>query len=327
MRTKKLIAAAAAFMLALGTFSVLPAVTDTENGIAVTAGAASSDFVIKKDKDGDKYISGYKGKGGDITIPKGVYVGAEAFKGNMDITGVTFSGEGNSFFVGTKAFADCANLKKVVFKGDAYFKENSFSNCVNLKSVEIKGTCLSIGNSAFENCELLEKFSIKKHVKKADLEQVGIGYDAFYNCYSLRSFVVPSNFTDIYNGAFLNCVNLKSLKIPASVKIVESEEGINSHFGCFEKVSSKKELENSLFMYGSSAMAIESLIIADGKKSSYFQCLNPSGKTFTSAEFYDTLIDCEVKKMTPVKLTVTVTKGSDAEKYCKENKIAYKYAK
>lgn len=325
MRTKKLIASVLAFTLALGTLSVLPAVTDTENGIAVTAEAASSDFVIKKDDHGGKYIAEYKGKGGDITIPKGVYVGEKAFYGNMDITSVTFPDE--EYSVGKYAFKNCANLEKVVFKSDVGIRGGAFMNCVNLKSVEIKGTCLGISSSAFEQCEQLEKFSIKKQVKREDIPGVGIGSYAFYNCFSLRSFVVPKNFETIYPKAFLNCVSLKNLKIPSGTKMYEDEKGKNYHFGYFEKASSELDLKSSIVMNGYATEDAFTYTLANGKKSSYFMYINKGGEAFTSGEFMDIISYPSFRKLTPVKLTVTVTKGSDAEKFCKKNKIAYKYAK
>lgn len=327
MRTKKLIASVLAVTLALGTLSVLPKVTDTENGIAITAEAASSDFVIKKDQDGDKYIAGYKGKGGDITIPKNVYVGDDAFNGNMDITSITFPADGYSYYVGKNAFANCANLEKIVFKGDAYFGISAFANCVNLRTVEIKGTCLGISTYAFKQCELLEKFSIKKQVKGKDNTEVGIGYYAFYNCFSLSSFVVPKNFETIYPKAFLNCVSLKNLKIPSGTKMYEDKKGKNYHFGYFEKASSELDLKSSIVMNGYATEDAFTYTLANGKKSSYFMYINKGGEAFTSGEFMDIIGYPDFKELTPVKLTVTVKKGSDAEKYCKKNKIAYKYAK
>lgn len=82
MESKKILSCALAVMLSLGTITALPEQFNDKLGIAITAEAASSDLIISTDSDGYKYVSGYKGNGGEVVIPADVsYVDEEAFKG------------------------------------------------------------------------------------------------------------------------------------------------------------------------------------------------------------------------------------------------------
>lgn len=319
MISKKLVASMLAFTLALGTFTVMPAEVSYSFGTAIAAEAAESDFIIETDVSGVEYIAGYNGKGGDIVIPEGYYIGFGAFYKNTDITGVTFTGDD---YIREFAFINCVNLKKVVFKSNATIFSNAFENCVNLKTVEIDGVCETIGSDAFKNCQSLEKFTVKKS-RKSDSDAY-IGNNAFENCYMLKSFKIPNNIKKVGSRAFLNCVNLKSLIVPSDVKFNEGENGEREYFGFYEAAKSNKIITDD---YDNSRLKVTDYEIANGKNYSYF--LVTKYKIGECAFDGGSIIEytSKAKKMMPVKLTVTVTRGSDAEKFCKENKIAYKYAK
>ncbi|OWP82571.1 hypothetical protein BWK59_15190, partial [Flavobacterium davisii] len=53
--------------------------------------------------------------------------------------------------------------------------------------------------------------------KNQSYEVKSIGNDAFYNCTTLTSIIIPSSVTSIGNSAFLNCDGLTSVNIPDSV--------------------------------------------------------------------------------------------------------------
>ena len=55
-----------------------------------------------------------------------------------------------------------------------------------------------------------------------------IGYEAFYNCYSLTSVTIPDSVTSIGNRAFYNCSSLTSVTIPDSVTSI----GDNAFLNC-----------------------------------------------------------------------------------------------
>lgn len=110
MSIKKIIAFAAAAVIAAGICTGVPTDIAGDSVLTVAAETEDSDFVVKTDYAGEKYVSEYKGKGGNITIPDDVaYIGELAFSGNTTITSVTFP---ESCYVEYAAFSECTNLKK-----------------------------------------------------------------------------------------------------------------------------------------------------------------------------------------------------------------------
>ena len=293
--------------MATGICGVIPVNTDFE-GISVSASAAS-DFTIKTDSSGLKYISAYKGKGGDITIPDNVsYVGKNAFEENSTITSVTFPESCD--FVDEFAFAWCTKLRTVTFEGDADICSNAFEYCITLQSVKVKGSIRQgIGGGAFMNCQNLTSVMIKK-----DENKFWIGEEAFYNCYSLRSINIPSKCTEIYNSAFLNCFELTSLTIPEKTEINEDDNG-KYHFGYAELFTNADDCEARFI----GEKDIKPNVFAAGGKSGYSIKLTYYGGT----QYF---LYREAVLYSPKAITLTVTKGSPAAAWAKENKIKYKYA-
>ena len=253
----------------------------------------SGDFVTVKDN-GFVYITEYTGKGGNVVIPDGYSVDPEVFKNNKNIKSVTFGK--NPIIVGNEAFKGCYNLKKVVFNGPVCVYSNAFEGCTKLKTVEFKnGVYDAIGSSAFANCESLEKVTINQTVAKKFI----INGSAFAHCYALKSINIPSNCTEIYGCAFLNCFSLESVTIPSATKIIDNDKN-----GCaFGYWNGGKTWNDAVF-------SSYSVGVSDGKTKVYVLAYGTP----------------DPMEYTPKKLTMTVTKGSSAEKYAKNNKIAYEYA-
>lgn len=308
MNMKKVTAIAAAVIMAAGICTGVPTGTETASPLAVTAEAASSDFVIKTDDDGDKYIAGYKGKGGDVVIPDGiVWIDEKAFFGNDKITSVTIPKSCYNI-ISSYAFAECVNLKKVMIEGDIGINVGAFQYCINLESFTVKGSIHDgIGAGAFDCCEKLK--TVKIGGNEYDFV---ICQNAFDRCYSLTSISIPSKCTKIYGAAFGSCFNLTKLTIPAKTKII-TENGQRYHFG-YAKLT------------GMDAF------VADGKTSGYVNHLiskdeaEKNGTPYALYEDSNVLAYGDREKVTPKQLTLTVTKGSPAEKWAKANGVKYVYA-
>ncbi len=308
MQLKKLAALAVSFVMAAGVCGVIPVNTALE-GISVSASAAS-DFTVKTDSDGLKYVSKYNGKGGSIKIPDEVsYIGANAFNGNENITSVTFPASCD--FIGEDAFAGCTRLTKVVFEGDADICQGGFYKCISLQSVTINGSIRDgIGTSAFSNCQSLTTVKIK-----GDENKFWIGEYAFLNCYSLTNINIPSKCTEIFGGAFLNCFSLTKLTIPANTEINENEGIGNFHFGyamlfpteedCIAFIEGEEDFDADVYVAGGKTGYSEKYTRYPG----------------TSYLFY-----YEAAQYTPKAITLTVTKGSPAADWAKEKKVKYTYA-
>ena len=68
----------------------------------------------------------------------------------------------------------------------------------------------SIGSEAFSNCTSLTSIIIPNTV-------TSIGFGAFADCTSLASIAIPESITSIENFVFLNCTSLTSITIPEGV--------------------------------------------------------------------------------------------------------------
>lgn len=312
MNIKKIAAFAAAAVMAAGVCIGVPVSTENASPLAFTAEAASSDFVIETASDGYKCLMEYKGKGGDIVIPKEVEtINRLVFAGNEDITSVTF--KGSHVWINPYAFVECVNLKKIVFEGDATLAQNAFDWCINLESVTVKGSIREgIYAAAFYGCQSLKTVKIGKN----DYDFI-IDGAAFRDCFSLTSINIPGKCTDIYGGAFLNCFSLTKLTIPAKTKINTDNNG-SYHFGYAQLMERKEDVNYS---------AKPIYFVADGKKSGYYFNYTTSGSGTEVGNYSSGILEGEAKKFTPKQLTLTVTKGSSAEKWAKANKVKYVYAK
>lgn len=308
MQLKKLAALTVSLAMAAGICGVIPVNTDFE-GISIAASAAS-DFTVKTDSEGLKYVAKYVGKGGDVTIPSNVsYVGKKAFENNTAITSVTFPASCD--FVDESAFSWCTKLRKVTFEGDADICSNAFEYCITLQSVKVGGSIRDgIGACAFSQCQNLTTVKIEK-----DENKFWIGQYAFYNCYSLMSVNIPSKCTDIYGEAFLNCFNLKSLTIPAKTVMNEENNG-KHHFGYAELFTTADDCEAEFTGEGED---VKPNIVLAGSKTGYSMKL-----TYYAGTKY--FLTREPTFYSPKAITLTVTKGSPAEEWAKENKVRYTYA-
>lgn len=272
----------------------------------ITTNGAASIFSVKKDDEGKSYLASYNGHDSKVTVPATVeYIGEGAFAGNNDITEVVIPASCTS--VGMDAFNSCGKLKKVVFKGDASINMAAFQYCINLKTVEIKGSFTSeIGLRAFSSCQALESITAEKNTS-----EFSIGHRAFENCYSLKEFAIPDKCTAIYDNAFLNCIKLKEVTVPEKAEIKNIEKS-GRQFG-FIYASKNADYRSKDLYYA----------VADGKTRVYVETYSTTQKSnvTTASGFY-----INYNQVTPVKLTMIVSKGSDAESYAKKNGIDYKYA-
>ncbi|MCM1329594.1 MAG: fibronectin type III domain-containing protein [Ruminococcus sp.] len=212
----------AAVIAAAAVFSVGTAVPEKPI-IAITASAeeTADGFVIKTDSDGDRYVAGYNGAGGNITIPSDVtWIGSKAFTENTSITSVTIP-ENCWYWVDSNAFSYCTALKSVTFEGSIDgIGANAFYGCTALETVTFGGNVGrdegdgGIGYCAFAGCTYLRTVKFTDPGARLDL----VGDYAFMNCTRLTSINLPVNTGTLYTGAFFNCANLSEITVPSSAK-------------------------------------------------------------------------------------------------------------
>ena len=150
------------------------------------------------------------------------------------------------------AFAVCRSLESVTIPDSvAAIGENPFRGCWNINirlyanpslciinellidktgiliscfngtaNIDIPNSVTSIGNSAFECCDL--------HSVTIPNSVTHIGNSAFEYCTSLQSVTIPDSITSIGSDSFAGCVSLQSVTIPDSVTYI----GANPFRGC-----------------------------------------------------------------------------------------------
>lgn len=97
----------------------------------------------------------------------------------------------------------------VISIGDSAFKE-----CENLKSITLSASLERIAIQAFYNCKSLERIDLPTSVNY-------IGHAAFSQCSSLQEITIPDGVEAILDGTFSYCKKLKTLSIPNSVNQIE----------------------------------------------------------------------------------------------------------
>ena len=99
--------------------------------------------------------------------------------------------------------------------------EGAFESCEMLQSVRIPDSVTEIGDYAFDYCTSLESLTLPKNL-------LTVGGWAFCTCENLTSVMIPSGATTIGESAFEDCAGLEDVHIPASV----TEIGDNAFSGC-----------------------------------------------------------------------------------------------
>ena len=169
-------------------------------------------------------------------------------------------------------------------------KYSGYTSKLNLPSKLVKYTVTSIGEGAFRECSYLTEVSLPSSI-------TSIGKQAFFLS-GIRSISLPSSLTSIGDSAFTNCWILKNISIPESVTFI----GAGAFGGCcsLETIS----IPNGVTSIGDGTFwactALTSISI-------------PDSVTFIGENAFG---ECP-------NLTLTVSAGSYAETYAKENNISY----
>ena len=191
--------------------------------------------------DGVNTLVQYLGNGGAITLPQsynGEYyaIGADAFKDNTLITGVTISA--NVTEIGNNAFYGCSDLKEVINYSNLTFTKSSSNygyvayyadKVVNAPNGSIEGDFAFgvidgvntltgyLGNG--DAITLPESYKGGNYV---------IGASVFKNNTTITSVTIPNSVTSIEKYAFSGCTGLTSISIPNSVTSI----GKSAFQGC-----------------------------------------------------------------------------------------------
>lgn len=86
---------------------------------------------------------------------------------------------------------------------------------LDVRKINIEPGVIKIGSCAFANLPNLQEVEFKSN----DVNFIGWG--AFMNCPSLRTFSIPSNVRTIETIAFANCSSLSAIKIPDKCRVAD----------------------------------------------------------------------------------------------------------
>ncbi|MDE6596441.1 MAG: leucine-rich repeat domain-containing protein [Oscillospiraceae bacterium] len=257
---------------------------------SANAATPEEDFIIS----GDGYITGYNGNGGDVIIPDGITgIGESAFMQNDNITNLVIPDGCTK--IGMSAFSYCSELKTVTFEGDMEeIGMMSFLGCPNLEIVTFKG-----------NIAALDEYDLNS----------GLSSNAFMGCRNLKTveFVENSRVDIIKRAAFMDCENLTDVKLPKDVGTICEFVFTNCPELTKLEIPSMTELEDFSVGYMFDENTEES-VKADGKA---------SVQASLAFDYDDQTSHIEAVVQKPI--TLIVDENSPAEKYAKENGIAYEY--
>lgn len=138
--------------------------------------------------------------------------------------------------IGTEAFAYCTSLTTLTIPdGVAEISYGMFRDCWNLKEISIPEGVTAVDANAFDNTSYLEQqlsddgmFYVNNILVKVAPETEGevvvkdgtvkIAPEAFENCFSVSSVILPDSLEEIPSMTFISCRDMKEITIPDKVK-------------------------------------------------------------------------------------------------------------
>lgn len=113
---------------------------------------------------------------------------------------------------------------------------SAFKNCDKLEKIELGGEVEILKREAFRGCKSLKEVHLPKNVRKigesvfrdcismtsltVECAEMELGERAFENCATLENIELCDGITEIYGGAFNSCKALISINLPKQLTIV-----------------------------------------------------------------------------------------------------------
>lgn len=193
--------------------------------------AASEGSYLFESTDGGVAITGYTGKGGDITLPETlggqpvVAIGEAAFYGCSALTGVTMPAGIRSIAAG--AFAECAALAHVTMPdGLAAIGDYAFQNTA-VRSLSIPAGVRELGSLITYGCTKLEAFSVAPG-NTVCTAQDGVLFDSTLSTLLLyplvrtaAQYTVPASVKTLATSCFQDQPYLEEITLPDGLEQIE----------------------------------------------------------------------------------------------------------
>lgn len=251
----------------------------------------------EKREDGTLRITSYKGKRGEIEVPR--EIGKSAV---TEIGAYAFSSGASRLRTEQRDFRR-KELKRIMLPDTiAVIGEGAFNSCWELEQVNIPEGVTAIGAHAFGACRSLKELNIPGSVKI-------IGNNAFTSCQSITGVTVPEGVAEIGDYTFSGCYALKSVKLPSTIERI----GLWAFHSC-------KSLEEVIIPESVTEIGRQAFMQCTSLKTAV---LPASVKKIKNYKYRDHAPEHIFQGLTDV--TVIVEPKSYAEKYCKRYDIKYKY--
>lgn len=250
----------------------------------------------KKLEDGGLVITSYKGTRGEVIVPSKI--------GKSEVTEIgayAFAASAPRIKIEQRDFRRKEITRVVLPDTIKVIGENVFSSCEALEQVNIPDGVVEIGKEVFSGCRRITELVVPDTVEKIDS-------GVFAGCLSLCSVKLPDSLTEISNYMFSNCRNLLEIKLPATVQSI----GIWAFTRCVT-------LEEIVIPEGVTEIRKQAFMECDNLKTVVIPASVKSIKNYTYRGR-----DPETIFEDSPNVTAVVEAGSYAEKYCKNNGIAFK---
>lgn len=154
-------------------------------------------------REGEMWITGYEGPGGDVVIP-------------TTLGGMAAERLDDGVFLG------CESLTAVTIPEDiTYIGSEAFQNCINLKTVQVSASVTRFaGYAHFAGCSSLEGIWVDEDNTAYCNDEYGVLFNKDKKMLVAApgtiagSYIVPESVTKIESHAFENCVNLTAVELP-----------------------------------------------------------------------------------------------------------------
>lgn len=251
----------------------------------------------EKREDGTLRITSYKGKRGEIEVPR--EIGKSAV---TEIGAYAFAAGSPRLRIEQRDFRR-KELKKVVLPDTiTVIGERAFGSCEGLEQVNIPDGVTEIGAYASSDCRKITELVIPKSVK-------AIGENAFSICLHITGIEIPEGVAEIGEYTFSGCLALKSIKLPGTVEKI----GMWAFHSC-------TALEEIIIPEGVTEIGRQAFVSCTALKT---VVLPASVKKIKNYKYRDRAPEHIFEGLTDV--TVIVEPKSYAEKYCKRYEIKYIY--
>ena len=207
---KKILAAALAVCMSFGMAAALPrAVFDDVGGIS--ASADSSGLYTQTLEDGTLEITGYRGKGGTVTVPS-------------EIAGKKVTRIGQSAFDCGMYDGMVSPTKIIVSEGITHIGQYAFYGCDKLESVKLPKSLSHMDNAVFHGCVKLKEINVTAG-GQSYCSKDGVLYTKDYkelvHCPQTKtSITIPDGVEYIGLMAFESS-QITSVKIPDTVTVIK----------------------------------------------------------------------------------------------------------